>query len=132
MNLLRAMAMSAIASLIGACATQPNMMSTAEFALEQPAPTVSETQITGAASNNGMALFGDMRSYQDGDFKVGDRVTVLLNETTRTSRSSDISTSRSASNNVVTEAKIGRGTDPFSDFKLAGGSVISEGTGTAD
>ena len=132
MNLLRAMAMSAIASLIGACATQPNMMSTAEFALEQPAPTVSETQITGAASNNGMALFGDMRSYQDGDFKVGDRVTVLLSETTRTSRSSDISTSRSASNNVVTEAKIGRGTDPFSDFKLAGGSVISEGTGTAD
>jgi len=72
------MAMSAIASLIGACATQPNMMSTAEFSLEQPAPTVSETQITGAASNNGMALFGDMRSYQDGDFKVGDRVTVLL------------------------------------------------------
>jgi len=132
MNLLRAMAMSAIASLIGACATQPNMMSIAEFALEQPAPTVSETQITGAASNNGMALFGDMRSYQDGDFKVGDRVTVLLSETTRTSRSSDISTSRSASNNVVTEAKIGRGTDPFSDFKLAGGSVISEGTGTAD
>jgi len=138
MNLLRAMAISATASLMGACATAPNLMPTAEFAPVQPAPAAPKTQATGAIFNNGMGLFGDLRSYQSGDLKVGDLVTVLLSETTQASRSSDISTSRAATNDVVTEAqkdsvldKIGRGTGFFSDFKLDGGTVTSDGTGTA-
>jgi len=116
MNLLRAMTMSATATMMGACAAQPNMMPTAAFAPVRPAPAAPVTQATGAVSNNGMAPFGDMRSSQGGNLKVGDRVIVLLSEITQASRSSDISISRAAANNVVTEAKIGRGTDPFSDF----------------
>ena len=138
MNLLRAMAMSATATLMGACAMQPNLMPTAEFAPVQPAPTAPKTEATGAIFNNGMGLFGDLRSYQGGDLKVGDLITVLLSETTQASRSSDISTSRAATNDVVTVAqkdsildKIGRGTGFFSDFNLDGGTVTSDGTGTA-
>jgi len=139
MNLLRVMAISATATLMGACTAQPNLMPTAEFAPVQPAPAAPKTQATGAIFNNGMGLFGDLRSYQGGDLKVGDLITVLLSETTQASRSSDISTSRAATNNVVTEAqkdsvlaKIGRGTGFFGDFKLDGGTVTSDGTGTAD
>jgi flagellar L-ring protein precursor FlgH len=138
MMILRAMVISAAASLMGACATQPNLMPTAEFAPVQPAPVAPTAAATGAIFNNGMGLFGDLRSYQGGDLKVGDLVTVLLSETTQASRSSDISTSRASTNDVVTEAqkdsvlsKIGRGTGFFSDFKLDGGTVTSDGTGTA-
>ena len=138
MNLLRAMAISATATLMGACAMQPNLLPTAEFAPVQPAPTAPKTEATGAIFNNGMGLFGDLRSYQGGDLKVGDLITVLLSETTQASRSSDISTSRAATNDVVTVAqkdsildKIGRGTGFFSDFNLDGGTVTSDGTGTA-
>jgi flagellar L-ring protein precursor FlgH len=132
------MVISATATLLGACATQPNLMPSAEFAPVQPAPVAPATAATGAIFNNGMGLFGDLRSYQGGDLKVGDLITVLLSETTQASRSSDISTSRAATNDVVTEAqkesvlsKIGRGTGFFSDFKLDGGTVTSDGTGTA-
>ena len=138
MTILRAMVISATATLLGACATQPNLMPSAEFAPVQPAPVAPATAATGAIFNNGMGLFGDLRSYQGGDLKVGDLITVLLSETTQASRSSDISTSRAATNDVVTEAqkasvlsKIGRGTGFFSDFKLDGGTVTSDGTGTA-
>jgi flagellar L-ring protein precursor FlgH len=138
MMILRAMVISAAASLMGACATQPNLMPTAEFAPVQPAPVAPTAAATGAIFNNGMGLFGDLRSYQGGDLKVGDLVTVLLSETTQASRSSDISTSRASTNDVITEAqkdsvlsKVGRGTGFFSDFKLDGGTVTSDGTGTA-
>ena len=138
MTILRAMVISATATLLVACATQPNLMPSAEFAPVQPAPVAPATAATGAIFNNGMGLFGDLRSYQGGDLKVGDLITVLLSETTQASRSSDISTSRAATNDVVTEAqkasvlsKIGRGTGFFSDFKLDGGTVTSDGTGTA-
>ena len=138
MTILRAMVISATATLLSACATQPNLMPSAKFAPVQPAPVAPATAATGAIFNNGMGLFGDLRSYQGGDLKVGDLITVLLSETTPASRSSDISTSRAATNDVVTEAqkdsvlsKIGRGTGFFSDFKLDGGTVTSDGTGTA-
>jgi len=74
-----------------------------------------------------------------GELKVGDLITVLLSETTQASRTSDISTSREATNDVITVAQknalvseIGRGvTGFFSDFKLDGGTVTSDGAGTA-
>ena len=139
MNPLRAMAMSAAATLMGACATQPNLMLTAEFAPLQPAPAAPKTQNADAGYSNDMSMVGDLRSYQGGNLKVGDLVTVLLSETTQTSRSSDISTSTAATNNVVTDAqqasvlaKISRGTEFSSNFKLDGGTVFSEGAGPAD
>ena len=85
MTILRAMVISATATLLGACATQPNLMPSAEFAPVQPAPVAPATAATGAIFNNGMGLFGDLRSYQGGDLKVGDLITVLLSETTQAS-----------------------------------------------
>ena len=138
MNSLRRVLISAVAMYLGACATQPNLMPTAEFAPVQPLPAAPKMQATGAIFDNGMSLFGNLRAYQGADLKVGDLITVLLSETTQASRTSDISTSRAATNDVVTEAqkdsvlaKIGRGTGFFSDFKLDGGTVGSDGTGTA-
>ena len=139
MNILRAVIIVVTTVLMGACATQPNLTPTTEFAPVQPMPAAPQAQPTGAIFNNGMGLFGDLRTYQGGDIQVGDLITVLLSETTQASRTSDITTSRVASNDVTTEAqkdyvlgKIGRATEFFSGFKLDGGNVSSEGAGTAD
>ena len=139
MNNMRAIILTATALLLGACATQPNLTPTAEFAPVQPLPAAPKAAATGAIFDNGMGLFGDLRTYQGGEMQVGDLITVLLSETTQASRTSDITTSRAATNDVVTVAqknsvldKIGRGTGFFSDFKLDGGTVGSDGAGTAD
>ena len=138
MTILRAMVISTAATLMGACATAPELMPSAEYAPVQPAPSAPKMQATGAIFDNGMGLFGDLRSYQSGNLKVGDLITVLLSETTQASRTSDISTSRAATNDVVTVAQknslvaeLGRGFTGLSDFKLDGGTVTSDGAGTA-
>ncbi len=138
MTILRAMVMSAAATLVGACASQPELMPSPEYAPVQPAPAAPKMQATGSIFDNGMGLFGDLRSYQSGELKVGDLITVLLSETTQASRTSDISTSREATNDVITVAQknaliseIGRGVTGLSDFKLDGGTVTSDGAGTA-
>ena len=139
MNNMRAIIITSTALLLGACATQPNLTPTAEFAPVQPLPAAPKAAATGAIFDNGMGLFGDLRTYQGGEMQVGDLITVLLSETTQASRTSDITTSRAATNDVLTVAqknsvldKIGRGTGFFSDFKLDGGTVGSDGAGTAD
>jgi flagellar L-ring protein FlgH len=139
MNNLSAVLISVTALLMSACTSQPNLTPTAEFAPVQPVPAAPKPQPSGSIFNNGMGLFGDLRTYQGGDVQVGDLITVLLSETTQASRTSDITTSREAANNVTTEAqkdyvlgKIGRATDFFTGFKLDGGSVTSDGAGKAD
>ena len=44
----------------------------------QPIPESKPTIVTGAIFTNGRDLFGDLRSYQSSDIKVGDLVTVFL------------------------------------------------------
>jgi len=105
MNNMRAIIITATALLLGACATQPNLTPTAEFAPVQPLPAAPKAAATGAIFDNGMGLFGDLRTYQGGEMQVGDLITVLLSETTQASRTSDITTSRAATNDVVTVAQ---------------------------
>ncbi len=90
-----------IASVLTACVAQPRLMPTAEFAPVQPIPDAAPTQVTGSIFANGRSLFGDLRSYQATEIKVGDLITVLLNETTQASRTSGLSTSRESTNDAI-------------------------------
>jgi flagellar L-ring protein precursor FlgH len=123
---------------ITACAVQPKMIPTAEFAPVQPIPAEKPSQVTGSIFTNGQDLFGDLRSYQGSDIKVGDLITVLLNETTQASRTSALTTSRESANDVIGEnqkdtiiREIGFGTSFFNGAKTTGSSISSEGSGTA-
>ena len=87
--------------LFGGCSVHPNMNPTPEFAPIQPIPEAKPTIVTGAIFTNGRDLFGDLRSYQSSDIKVGDLVTVLLNETTQASRTSALATSRTTTNDAI-------------------------------
>jgi flagellar L-ring protein precursor FlgH len=123
---------------ITACAVQPKMIPTAEFAPVQPIPAEKPSQVTGSIFTNGQDLFGDLRSYQGSDIKVGDLITVLLNETTQASRTSALTTSRESANDVIGEnqkdtiiREIGFGNSFFNGAKTTGSSISSEGSGTA-
>jgi flagellar L-ring protein precursor FlgH len=123
---------------LSACAAQPIMIPTAEFAPVQPIPAEKPSQVTGSIFTNGQDLFGDLRSYQGSDIKVGDLITVLLNETTQASRTSALTTSRESANDVIGEnqkdtiiREIGFGTSFFNGAKTTGSSISSEGSGTA-
>ena len=127
-----------MASVLTACVARPRMMPTAEFAPVQPIPDAAPTQVTGSIFANGRSLFGDLRSYQATEIKVGDLITVLLNETTQASRTSGLSTSRESTNDAIglnqkdsIVAKLGFGTGFFDAVKTDGSSITSEGTGTA-
>ena len=127
-----------MASVLTACVAQPRMMPTAEFAPVQPIPDAAPTQVTGSIFANGRSLFGDLRSYQATEIKVGDLITVLLNETTQASRTSGLSTSRESTNDAIglpqkdyIVRKLGFGTNFFEGMKTDGSSITSEGTGTA-
>ena len=104
----------------------------------QPIPAQKPTQVTGSIFTNGQALFGDLRSYQGSDIKVGDLITVLLNETTQASRTSALTTSRETANDVIGDnqkntiiRELGFGTSFFNGAKTTGSNITSEGTGTA-
>ena len=124
--------------LLGGCAVQPNMNPTPEFAPIQPIPQMKSNIVTGAIFTNGRDLFGDLRSYQSSDIKVGDLVTVLLNETTQASRTSALATSRTTTNDAIKEAqkdsivnKLGFGAGFFAGVETDGASLSSDGNGTA-
>ena len=120
------------------CSVHPNMNPTPEFAPIQPIPESKPTIVTGAIFTNGRDLFGDLRSYQSSDIKVGDLVTVLLNETTQASRTSALATSRTTTNDAIGENqknsivdKLGFGEGFFTGVQTTGAALSSDGTGTA-
>ena len=124
--------------IAGGCAVQPNMNPTTEFAPIQPIPDQKPRIVSGAIFTNGMDLFGDLRSYQTSDIKVGDLVTVILNETTQASRTSAVSTSRTTLNDAIGENqknsivnKLGFGAGFFDGVKTDGSNLSSDGNGSA-
>ena len=138
MKLVKLISLLIVVGYLTACAAQPQMMPTAEFAPVQPIPAHKPKQVTGSIFTNGQALFGDLRSYQGSDIKVGDLITVLLNETTQASRTSALTTSRETANDVIGNnqkdtiiRELGFGTSFFNGAKTTGSNITSEGTGTA-
>ena len=140
---LRALIISFLLIILSACVSQPQMEPTADFSPIQPMPKQKPIQVTGSIFANGQDLFGDLRSYQAAKIQVGDLITVLLNETTQASRTSNLATSRVGANDVINQGRIdavvnkvesasGRGLGGFFDlFPTTGSSVTSSGSGTA-
>ena len=127
-----------LTSGLTACSGQPQMRPTAEFAPVQPIPSAAPVEMTGSIFSNGRSLFGDLRSYQATEIRVGDLITVLLNETTQASRTSGLSTSRESTNDAIglnqkdsIVRKFGFGTGFFDGIKTDGSAITSKGSGTA-
>ncbi len=90
---------------------------------------------TGSIMDNGARLYPTRRIYQSGSIKVGDIITIVLNETAQASRSSGLTAERETSNNLLGENQAASlfSAGSFLDGAPAGGSTLSStGGGTAD
>ena len=76
-------------------------MPTAEFAPIMPIPEQKSEQVTGGIYSSGRGLFGNLRAYEPSKKKVGDLITVLLDESTQASRTSGLKTTRESENDVM-------------------------------
>jgi flagellar L-ring protein precursor FlgH len=114
--------------LVSGCASAPQAF-VAEFAPVVPAQPVSHAVPTGSLFMAGNTnWFGQQRAHQ-----VGDSVTILLQESTQSERSQNVSTSRESSNDLFTPAQVARlaGTGGFfnSPEFWNGSSISSDGSG---
>jgi flagellar L-ring protein precursor FlgH len=119
----------ALAALVSACATtEPVLTPTPAFAPTMPVADPPHLATGSIFSGNGEDWFGRKRAY-----KVGDVLTVLLNETTQASRSQSTNTKRATKNDVLGSIMEGvrPAKGPLSQIKLDGSEISSEGTGTA-
>ncbi len=111
------------------CATpDPVLTPTPAFAPTMPVAEPAPIATGSIFSGSGEDWFGRRRAY-----KVGDVLTVLLNEETQAARSSSTNTKRATKNDVL--GSIADGIRPsrgaLSKIKLDGSEVSSEGTGSA-
>ena len=127
--------------LVG-CATPPAPLAhSPEFAPVMPVAVTQPRVVTGAIYNGRQSdnFFGRGRNY-----RVGDLITVLLNEATQAGRSQSGSVSREASNDVIPSgitakalripAKIfgSKGEGAFTGLNLNSANIESGGSGEAD
>ena len=120
--------LSAVAALalVGCAANKPKMAD-AEFAPIVQIPEPPPAAVTGSIYNGGRNdnWFGRKR-----DYKVGDIITVLLNEQTQADRTSSVNASRTSENDVMAGIQ-----DRLPGFAtglpLNGSTIGSNGTGTA-
>ena len=117
---------AAALALVGCAANKPKMAD-AEFAPIVQIPEPPPAAVTGSIYNGGRNdnWFGRKR-----DYKVGDIITVLLNEQTQADRTSSVNASRTSENDVMAGIQ-----DRLPGFAtglpLNGSTVGSNGTGTA-
>jgi flagellar L-ring protein precursor FlgH len=119
------------------CASNAGDDSRSGFALTYPESRGQPRQATGSIYDNGVGLYPSRRIYMAGDVKVGDILTVILNETAQASRSSGLSAERASENSVLGTAQAGAlfPGSAFFDFGEQGigeTSISSNGTGSAD
>lgn len=127
LKLLTSIAMTVM--LTGGCATSdPVLTPTPAFAPTMPVAEPIPIATGSIFSGSGEDWFGRRRAY-----KVGDVLTVLLNESTQAARSQSTNTKRATKNDVLGSIMDGvrptRG--PLSQIKLDGSEISSTGTGTA-
>jgi flagellar L-ring protein FlgH len=128
-----AWAVAAVTLAIAAgCATQPTLKPSSDFAPVLPAPSAPRAATGGIYNvDAGEDWFGRQRQY-----KVGDVITVILEESTQAARSQSSVTARESKNDVFTnnlaQAIRGRAGSFLSDMKLDGATIESTGKGTAD
>jgi flagellar L-ring protein precursor FlgH len=133
---LRALGLAMVAALLAiaaGCAAQPSLKPSSEFAPVLPVPA-PQRAATGSIYNTeaGEDWFGRQRQY-----KVGDVITVILEESTQAARSQSSVTARESKNDAITPGfaqaiRTTKGGGLFSDLKVDGANIESSGKGTAD
>jgi flagellar L-ring protein precursor FlgH len=112
------------------CATEPVLKPSADFAPTLPVAEPPRAATGAIFYGAGDDWFGRKRHY-----RVGDVLTVLLNESTQANRTQSTNTARESTNNVlagsVAQGLLPRG-GALAGLKLDGGTIESKGTGTAD
>jgi flagellar L-ring protein precursor FlgH len=108
----------------------------AEDGIDVTYPLVQPEQkiISGSIFDNGAKLYPAGRSYSTGNHRVGDIVTVILQETAQASRSSALSTERETENGFIGANQAGGlfpGGQFFEGIDTDGGVISSNGTGSA-
>ncbi len=123
------------ATALGACASKPPLEENSDFAPIRPIQPAADALPTGSILGNSMhmSLFQGQRQW-----RVGDIITVVLNESTQASRNSSLVTERKATNDVLssswTNALLspnGFWGDVRGDIDLTAAEIGSEGVGTA-
>jgi flagellar L-ring protein precursor FlgH len=120
---------------LGACASKPPLEENSDFAPIRPIEPAADALPTGSILGNSMhmSLFQGQRQW-----RVGDIITVVLNESTQASRNSSLITERKATNDALssswTDALLspnGFWGDVRGDIDLNKAEIGSEGVGTA-
>ena len=131
----------ALSVLLAGCASTPSMVPTPQFAPVLPLTPAPNRAITGSLFLDGR---GDNFFGQKRDYRVGDVITVLLDESTQASRIQNTTVSRDATNDAFPSVQAGMANGlkstglPFSaGLSAAVGMIKADGakttsTGTGD
>ena len=103
-----------------------------DFQIIYPEPNTQPTRVTGSIMDNGASLYPAGRAYAAGTVRVGDIVTILLNESAQATRENGLATERVSVNNL-TPGVFGNQTlfDEYANLGELGSTISSNGTGTA-
>ena len=121
--------------LLGACASKPPLEDNSDFAPIRPLEPAANALPTGSILGNGMhmSLFQGQRQW-----RVGDIITVVLNESTQASRNSSLITERKSTNDALASSWTnsllspnGFWGDVRGDIDLNAAEIGTEGVGTA-
>jgi len=126
MQSIKSLLVVGLAASVAACSAPPKM-SDAEFKPILSIPADPEPLVTGSIYNGGR---NDNWFGRKKDYKVGDIITVVLNEQTQANRVNNTSASRETSNDVA--AGLLAKTPVLNELKLDGSAISSEATGSAN
>ena len=124
-----------VSTVLGACASKPPLEANSDFAPIRPIEPAADALPTGSILGNSMhmSLFQGQRQW-----RVGDIITVVLNESTQASRNTSLITERVATNDALSSSWTnsllspnGFWGDVRGDIDLNEAEIGSEGVGSA-
>ena len=133
--MIRFICMLVIMGSCAACATKPPLEENMDFAPIRPLEPQADALPTGSILGNSMhmSLFQGQRQW-----RVGDIITIVLNESTQASRNSSLITERKATNDALSSSWTnsllspnGFWGDVRGDINVNAAEIGSEGVGTA-
>ena len=131
-NFKPAMTMLAASLMLAACAGPMPVAMSPEYTPVQPLPRDANRPATGAIFATDST---DMWQARRREYRVGDVITVLLNESTQAARTLNNETSRESSNNAVPSGlatQLGELLPSTSGIKTDGAKISNKGKGVAD
>lgn len=123
-----------VATFMGCSSVNSAKQESTDFTLYYPEVNTDPVVYTGSIFDNGNALYPTRRMYMAGEIKVGDVITVVLNESAQAKRNANINTERSSSNDVLGASQASAlfpAGDFYNGLDTAGSSLSSDGSGIA-